>query len=122
MRTIDALFNEFSSQLDFPSYFGRNWDALDECLADLNWLPGSAYVLLIEHARYTLDNEPPSQLETFFRIIECVAKEWATPVNNYEFWDRPEIAFHLVLHEVPDHFPALTVLLQKSGINVPDLT
>lgn len=30
-----ALFDTLATKLDFPDYFGRNWDALDECVADL---------------------------------------------------------------------------------------
>src|SRR5947209_1850287 len=45
-RTKSALFDEFAAALQFPYYFGENWDAFDECLTDLSWLPGDAYILL----------------------------------------------------------------------------
>ncbi len=32
------LMNFLASELQFPDWFGHNWDALDECLADLSWL------------------------------------------------------------------------------------
>ena len=28
----------FSLEFNFPSYFGKNWDALYDCLTDLRWL------------------------------------------------------------------------------------
>lgn len=32
--------------LSFPSYFGRNLDALHDCLMDLSWLPAGDHVLI----------------------------------------------------------------------------
>ena len=49
-RSTQALFDEFAAALQFPYYFGENWNAFDECLADLEWLPGEAYVVLLANA------------------------------------------------------------------------
>lgn len=35
IRDKESLFNEFSQALGFPSYFGRNWDAFNDCVRDL---------------------------------------------------------------------------------------
>jgi RNAse (barnase) inhibitor barstar len=32
------LFDVFAKELSFPPYFGRNWDAFDECLFDMEWI------------------------------------------------------------------------------------
>jgi len=32
--------------LAFPAWFGRNWDALADCLTDLSWLTGLGHVVL----------------------------------------------------------------------------
>ena len=58
MRTTAALFDEFAAALQFPCYFGENWDAFDECLTDLAWLPGEAYVFGILQSIRLLDKEP----------------------------------------------------------------
>lgn len=44
----DELMDELRSLLHLPDYFGRNWDALEECLRDLGWLP-EGRVILIHH-------------------------------------------------------------------------
>ena len=54
MRTLDALFDEMAAAFQFPYYFGENWDALDECLADLSWLPAAGYVILIRESSEVL--------------------------------------------------------------------
>lgn len=55
MRTEAGLFQEFAAALQFPYYFGSNWDALDECLSDLEWLPADGYLLFLSEAQRVLD-------------------------------------------------------------------
>jgi hypothetical protein len=40
------LFDRYATALSFPTWFGRTWDALADCLGDLSWLPGRGHVLL----------------------------------------------------------------------------
>ena len=57
MRSIDRLFAEYQQRFSFPDYFGWNWNAFDECLGDLRWLPARKYVTIISHADQVLSNE-----------------------------------------------------------------
>jgi hypothetical protein len=41
-----SLFDGCARALAFPAWFGRNWDALADCLGDLSWLPDAGHVLL----------------------------------------------------------------------------
>ncbi len=41
-----ALLAAIGRELRFPSYYGVNLDALQECLADLSWLPTGEVVLV----------------------------------------------------------------------------
>ncbi|MTD58879.1 barstar family protein [Amycolatopsis pithecellobii] len=42
LSTMDAI----ATALSFPEWFGRNLDALYDCLTDLSWLPSGEHVLI----------------------------------------------------------------------------
>ncbi len=48
VRTKAALLDCIARVMDFPDYFGRNWDALSDCLRDLNWVSSEAYFVVID--------------------------------------------------------------------------
>ncbi len=76
MRTVSGLFDEFAASFQFPCYFGENWSAFDECLADLEWLPAVGYVLVVVNAPDVLCEEPTRELATFTRIVKTISDEW----------------------------------------------
>ena len=41
-----SLFDGLSQGLELPSWFGRNWDALEDVLADLSWRKGDGHVVI----------------------------------------------------------------------------
>ena len=43
-----ALLERIARALEFPQWFGGNWDALEDCLSDLSWLEADGHVLLFE--------------------------------------------------------------------------
>ena len=47
VRSKEKLFGLLSKALRFPNYFGGNWDALEECLRDLSWLPDNASITIV---------------------------------------------------------------------------
>lgn len=75
-RTPSGLFKEFGQALAFPDYFGHNWDALEECLADLEWLPAKGYVLLITDAQAVLP-EDEEEYETLLEILNDAGEAWS---------------------------------------------
>jgi RNAse (barnase) inhibitor barstar len=46
IETKPALFDVLARGFSLPDYFGRNWDALEECLRDLNWLEEKEIILV----------------------------------------------------------------------------
>ncbi|MBI1346739.1 hypothetical protein GC163_10675 [bacterium] len=47
IRQKRELFAAYQRQLLFPDYFGGNWDALNDCLHDLSWLPADTEIVVI---------------------------------------------------------------------------
>ena len=76
--TPESLFNEVSAALQFPSYFGENWDALDECIIDLEWCPARWYLLYIPNAENILQNDDKS-FNIFLSVLWRAAEAWSKP-------------------------------------------
>ena len=70
-----AIFSAVSEALSFPDYFGENWDAFDECLNDLSWLPAKGYILNLEHADDLLVL-PKDDLKIFFAVLSKAIHNW----------------------------------------------
>lgn len=45
----DEVLRRFARALQFPDWFGGNFDALADSLGDLSWARADGYLLLIEH-------------------------------------------------------------------------
>src|SRR5678816_4521016 len=90
-RTKSGLLGEFSRVLEFPSYFAKNWDALMDCLTDLQWLPAPGYVFVILDAEEVLP-EHEHDYAIFIDILNAAGRVWGTEQDI-----RPEIPFHVVL-------------------------
>ncbi|SIA42286.1 Barstar (barnase inhibitor) [Mycobacteroides abscessus subsp. abscessus] len=45
LKTKQNFLNILNQELNFPSYFGSNLDALDECMRDLGWIQEKEIIL-----------------------------------------------------------------------------
>lgn len=71
-----ALLDALAAALDFPSTFGRNWDALADGLGDLSWLPASGYMLLLDHPA-GLREAAPADFDTLLDILDDATRSHA---------------------------------------------
>jgi RNAse (barnase) inhibitor barstar len=92
-RYAAGLFSEFANAMDFPDYFGHNWDALEECLTDLEWLPGKGYVLLLTAAEQILTDDE-EEFATFLEVLSDAGEAWASGQGAEGKRAKP---FHTVL-------------------------
>ncbi len=97
MTTLEGMYKEFAWVFQFPDYFGKNLNALDECLTDLEWLPADGYLVIVKNAEFLLKNESDEILLGLLSTLNDVGREWAVSVNQGEAWDRDSLPFHTVL-------------------------
>ena len=66
-----SVFDAMARALDFPDWFGGNWDALEDCLSDLGWRRGEGHVLLLRS--YPGGDE----LGVLTDVLRATAEYWA---------------------------------------------
>ena len=71
----EQLLNHVATALRFPADFGHNWDALEECLTDLEWVDADGYVLYYDHIDGLLAAHP-DQFETLVEILRDAVASW----------------------------------------------
>jgi hypothetical protein len=69
----EALLVRIAKALSFPGWFGGNWDALEDCLADLSWSKAAGHVLVFEGK----PNLPADELGILVDILASVASSRA---------------------------------------------
>lgn len=112
MTTDRELFDEVAAACQFPDYFGENWNALRECLSDLEWMPAERYVLVVTSADSILA-AAPDLLQHFVIAANDVAQEWARPRKRAPAPEpRP---FHVILRT---HGPAEAIVNLLAGTAV----
>jgi hypothetical protein len=70
-----GLLERIAAALGFPAWFGDNWDALYDSLADLSWRPGRGWVLILENV-HELRRAAPEALDTALVIMGDAALAW----------------------------------------------
>lgn len=72
INSRDELHERLAQVFSFPDYYGRNWDAFDECIADLA-PPVSIVVTGFESLSFAL----PREAKLFAKCLNGAAEEAA---------------------------------------------
>lgn len=82
----DSFLRACADAMAFPAYFGRNWDAFEECLTDLSWAPANGYIVLYDHVAPFIRQSP---------------KDWAVArdilTDAVEYWRRTPTPLSVLL-------------------------
>lgn len=80
------LMAALAEALEFPDYFGGNWDALDECLRDLgSWLQADGYVVVFTSGEALWKRDP--------ELAGMLVRTW---IDAAAGWAERGVPFHLV--------------------------
>ncbi len=67
------LLQSIAKALDFPDWFGGNWDALEDCLTDLSWRKAGGHVLVFEG----IGTLPADERGTLIDVLASATEFWA---------------------------------------------
>jgi RNAse (barnase) inhibitor barstar len=110
------FFDELAAALQFPYYFGENWDAVWDCITDLNWLRGLSYLVIFDSAEYLL-SESDRGFQVLLDELTDAHALWHRETADFGGGDRRPIAFQSVLACDPDYVDALTRRMRDADAN-----
>jgi RNAse (barnase) inhibitor barstar len=61
--------------LGFPDYYGKNWDAFEECIRDFGWCRAEGYLVLYDHFEAFARNAP-GEFKIALAIFRSAIKYW----------------------------------------------
>lgn len=100
----EQLMLALEEALRLPDYFGRNWDALSDCLRDLSWLPPGRINLVHD----ALPDLSPKDLRTYVDVLATGMADWK-PQESYELVVLfPERDRHRIPELLPPSVPRRT--------------
>ncbi|MEV6795437.1 barstar family protein [Streptomyces sp. NPDC051320] len=93
MSDVDGVFTQFYDNLRLPNYFGWNWNALRDCLFDLQWLDATKCLVVIDDSEFIL-TEDADERSTFFQVLSDATEYWAV---KPALTGRPKTSLRIVL-------------------------
>ena len=79
-RSFRGFYSRIASVLYFPDYFGKNLDALFDCLCSLEAMNSKEVVLQIRHWENFLSREKPEKKQAALDVLRAAE----LPENRYD--------------------------------------
>jgi RNAse (barnase) inhibitor barstar len=79
----DQLLKALAKGMKLPDWFGHNFDALADCVADMSWKPADGYLVLLEHCD-GIHGKSEDDFASVLNIFEQAADEWRE--QDIPFW------------------------------------
>ncbi|WP_162997070.1 barstar family protein [Mucilaginibacter kameinonensis] len=75
----DELLKKLSETLEFPDYFGNNWNALYDCLCDFHWMAKMGIVLVHHELPLLADDK----IKIYLNILFEATGDWRDNEAHY---------------------------------------
>lgn len=79
----EEMLAAVAKALKFPDWFGHNFDALADCLTDMDWEPAEGYLVLLEHCD-GIHGKAEQDFVSTLQIFDQAANEWRE--TGIPFW------------------------------------
>ncbi len=100
IRDKDSLLTSIGELFKFPDYFGRNWDALEECLSDMFFDKELKGVTLIYDRAEVLFESSPNDFQEFINML----------IEITQICETQEDSFVVLLKGFRDNDPGLPIV------------
>jgi RNAse (barnase) inhibitor barstar len=111
--TTAAFFDELAAALQFPDYFGENWDAANDCLGDLVWVHADAIVLVLLDGDKLLAAVGDDAAKKLVPVLTAAAGHW-----NHFAVKKPSRSFHVVMQAAPGEADAVVRRWARLGLEL----
>jgi RNAse (barnase) inhibitor barstar len=88
-RTRDQLLQIVGEGLEMPAWYGANYDALMDCLCDMNWIPAPGYTIILENC-HNINTLAAPEFNMLIDVFAAAANNWRE--EDKPFWcfvDQP---------------------------------
>lgn len=72
--------------MNFPDYFGKNWDALQDCITDIDCCEDSQYLIVYDYWQNFANNNPQDWQILNDIFLEAIA-----------YWEERQVLFNVLL-------------------------
>ena len=113
--SMKDFLEQIGVALQFPEYYGKNLDALDEMLNDLEWIKEEKVIISIANSGEWLSKEKSEdRIFSLIDMLDATAEDW-------KWMDEDEEAAKKDLRIVFDDSPRIRTLLEDQEIPFGEL-
>ena len=88
-RSREQMLRIIGEGLELPAWYGANFDALMDCICDMNWVPAPGYVIILENC-HNINTLAPPEFNMLIDVFAEAANAWRE--EDKPFWcfvDQP---------------------------------